>query len=238
MNGKPVKEYYKDGKIYVESKNGTRFSIKIRNHGYRRILAVPSVDGLSVMNGKIASMKSGGYIVNGYGSLTIDGWRTSDKEVSEFFFTTPEKSYAVKTDKGGNVGVIGVAIFREKEIYQSFVQVPLYIPKSGFGMPESNTFLCSSSGGNMYGASSLSASASNASSMRSMSAQESGTGFGDSRRSEVESVSFNEEESSDAVFEVFYNSRRQLEELGVDFKEKVYINPQAFPGQFCEPPRN
>lgn len=113
INGKPAKEYRHEDKVYIEGRQGTRFSIKIRNNSFSRKLFVPTVDGLSVMNGEEGSYKSSGYIVKGYDSITIDGWRTSDKDVAEFFFSSPEGSYRKEMDKGNNIGMIGVAVFDE-----------------------------------------------------------------------------------------------------------------------------
>lgn len=115
VNGKPVQEYIKEGKIYIEGRKDTAYSIKIKNKSCRRIVAVPTVDGLSVINGKEASYDSTGYVVNSYDSITIDGWRKSDKEVAQFYFSSMGKSYTAKMNKGGNQGVIGIAVYKEKE---------------------------------------------------------------------------------------------------------------------------
>ena len=114
-NGHPLQEYFEKGKHYIEARKGTEFSLRIKNNGFKRILAVPSVDGLSVLDGKEAGEESSGYIINGYDSLTIDGWRVSDSEVRKFFFSNPEESYAKRKSNGDNLGVIGIAIYREKE---------------------------------------------------------------------------------------------------------------------------
>ena len=75
-------------------------------------------------------------------------------------------------------------------------------------------------------------------SMKSV-AQDLGTGWGDYKKSEVTTVSFDRCEEPDAVLEIYYNTRQQLEALGVDFKKSpVYVTPQAFPGQYCKPPQN
>ena len=73
INGKAAKEYGHDGKFYIEGREGTRFSIRIKNNSYARKLFVPTIDGLSVMNGEEGDFESSGYIVQGYGSITIDG---------------------------------------------------------------------------------------------------------------------------------------------------------------------
>lgn len=68
--------------------------------------------------------------------------------------------------------------------------------------------------------------------------QELGTGFGESKRSEVREVEFDRESNPDAVFELFYNTKEELLKIGIDFDSKpVYITPQAFPGKYCEPPK-
>ena len=129
VHGSATKEYYHDGKYFIEGKEGSHFSLRMRNNSSHRALFVPTVDGMSIMNGKQASYKSQGYVINAYDSLTIDGWRTSDKNVAEFFFSTPKESYASKTNKTtGNLGVIGCAVFKEKERKPETIVIKEYIP--------------------------------------------------------------------------------------------------------------
>jgi len=45
----------------------------------------------------------------------ITGWRKSDAEIAAFTFTDSANSYAERTGRPANVGVIGVAIFRERQ---------------------------------------------------------------------------------------------------------------------------
>ncbi len=69
--------------------------------------------------------------------------------------------------------------------------------------------------------------------------QDLGTGWGNSRRSEVTTVEFEREGHPTAMFEVYYNTREQLERQGVNFKrEPLYATPNAFPGQYCKPPQS
>ena len=249
VNGHPVQEYFKDSKHYIEARKSNEFSLRIRNNGSKRIVALPSVDGLSVLDGKEAGMNSQGYIINGYDSLTIDGWRVSDSEVRKFFFTYPENSYAKRKNNGDNLGVIGVAIFREKETHQCpdpiiihddypkqqppWKRWPWEEPIRPYFHPDSdkmpdNKFLCSEN--------------TNEVKMMSMQnnavSQKVGTGWGPEKISNVISVSFEKENSPDAVFEIYYNTKEQLEKIGVDFgKKPQYVSPQAFPGKYCEPPQ-
>jgi len=263
VNGNSIKEYFHDGKTYIEGKKGSKFSIKLRNNSWSRKLFVPTVDGLSVMDGKEADHNSSGYILDGYNSMTIDGWRTSDKEVAEFFFSSPKDSYGVRTGKGKNLGVIGVAVFDEKQKPQPIV-IERYLHTHScshqycwgchryhchacgncYGTSGNGSFI-TTTGGNITTTSlgTMNLSASNTSSnqvnaMYSSSSQDLGTGFGDAKRSEVVSVDFNRESRPSEIFEIFYNTREQLDNMGVVFKEAVYVTPQSFPGQYCKPPRD
>jgi hypothetical protein len=115
VHGSPVKEYYHNGKIYIEGRKGAEYSIRLKNNSARRVLAVPTVDGLSVLNGKPGNFKSQGYILDSYSSMIVDGWRVSDKEVKKFYFTDPNDSYAKRSDNGNNYGILGVAFFEESD---------------------------------------------------------------------------------------------------------------------------
>lgn len=225
VNGRPVKEYFHEGKTYIEGKKGTTFSLKLRNNSPSRKLFVPSIDGLSVMSGKECSFNSSGYIVQPWSSITVDGWRTSDNEVAQFYFSSPRDSYGSRIGKGKNIGVIGCAIFGE-EYHEQFFSTT-YVPHNFQSTIGNGTI-------NAYGA------ASNAQfnclSMSSVS-NNLGTGFGETKRSEVVSVSFERESRPLDVFEIHYNTREQLERLGIEFRPPIYVSPQAFPGEdYCQPP--
>ncbi len=97
VNLKPIK-IYKDenGKNWVEAKNNTKFVIEVKNNLYRDILAVVSVDGLSVISGKQASLEhKNGYVISPYSNLKIKGWRTSLENVREFGFTSLIKNKVI-----------------------------------------------------------------------------------------------------------------------------------------------
>ena len=277
INGKPSKEFAHEGKVYIEGRKGTRFSIRMRNNSYNRKLFVPTIDGLSIMNGEEGSFDSSGYIVQGNSSLTIDGWRTSDKEVAEFYFSSPNDSYRKRMEKGNNLGVIGVAVFDEK-VKQLPIVIEKYIhthkhchshwcnwchrihcdcegcsgpwtymqPGTGSSLGLGGiTYTTASNSANLsltaLNTSSFQASGSSdnkVNAMYSKVSQDIGTGWGESKRSEVVSVDFERESSPAATFEIYYNTREQLESMGVSFqKTPVYVAPQAFPGQYCKPPK-
>lgn len=271
VNGKALREYPHDGRVYVEGKKGSTFSIRLCNNSGSRKLFVPSIDGLSVMNGDECSFDSSGYIVRPYSALTIDGWRINDEEVAQFYFSSPTDSYRKRMEKGNNLGVIGVAVFNEKE--RPYIP-PIVIEKHihphychsrwcnwchafhGCCNPCNNgiMFLSNTTGGS-FGTTTTTATASvNSLSVSSHASgaagdsqvkasysaarQDLGTGWGENKKSEVTSVEFERDSSPSATFEIYYNTRDQLEKLGVNFrKETVYVAPQAFPGQYCRPPK-
>jgi hypothetical protein len=116
VNDKPIRKYPHDNKLFVEARKGDTYSIRIKNNSHNRILTVTSVDGLDTLTGKSATENGNGYVINGYNSLTIDGFRVSDDKVAKFLFDYKGGSYAASKEDGSerNVGVIGVRIFTEK----------------------------------------------------------------------------------------------------------------------------
>ncbi len=103
------------GHDYVTGLGGDRYTIYLKNHSPGRIEVVVSVDGLDVIDGKSASFSKRGYLLDPYGDLTIDGFRTSNSEVAAFRFGSVRDSYAArKHGDTRNVGVIGVALFNER----------------------------------------------------------------------------------------------------------------------------
>lgn len=126
VNGKPVKKYSHDGKTYIQANKGSEYSIKIKNDSYQRRMFVVSVDGINVVNGKPAGSTPFGYVLNGYSSYEVAGFRTSNDEVHPFKFNDKQKSYAAKSEETGgdisNCGVIGVQVYEEKEKPKPVVQ--------------------------------------------------------------------------------------------------------------------
>jgi hypothetical protein len=113
-----IREFGNNGYTYVESREGQKFTLKIRNNSARRVLAVPSIDGLSTLDGEVATPQSRGYIIPAYSSVEIKGWRTSLEDVNDFVFERKEsgKTYAAGTNNDtANCGVIAVMIFGEKQ---------------------------------------------------------------------------------------------------------------------------
>src|SRR5438477_171824 len=112
--GRVLPMYWHDGRRYVVGKPGNEYAMRIRNGGAGRILAVMSVDGVNVITGDTASPRQSGYVLSPYESTEIAGWRTSLSRTAAFYFTSLPDSYAGRTGRPDNVGVIGVAVFAER----------------------------------------------------------------------------------------------------------------------------
>lgn len=111
---RPFDAYTVAGRRYVVGQVGARYLVGIENHGGDRVEAVTSVDGLDVIDGSDASHEHRGYVLEPYTSTMIEGWRTSESTVATFRFADLRDSYAAQTGRARNVGVIGVAFFREE----------------------------------------------------------------------------------------------------------------------------
>jgi hypothetical protein len=113
--------YFYRGEYWVAGNPGSRYAIEIRNRVGERVLAVTSVDGINVLSGAAAAWDQTGYVFGASERYQITGWRKSDATVAAFTFTDSPNSYAERTGRPANVGVIGVALFRERRPPQSYV---------------------------------------------------------------------------------------------------------------------
>ena len=58
--------------------------------------------------------KQRGYVIDAYDSVLIEGFRRSMNTVAAFRFTNPGDSYSSRRGTPQHVGVIGVAVFKER----------------------------------------------------------------------------------------------------------------------------
>ena len=94
---------------------GERYALLIENHSGQRFEVVATVDGLDVLDGEDGDLDKRGYLVNAYSSVLIDGFRRSNDEVAAFRLGDVGNSYAASKGKARNVGVIGFALFDERQ---------------------------------------------------------------------------------------------------------------------------
>lgn len=147
INGRPVKQFGQNGRVFIEARVDSEYSIKVRNSNSYRVLAVVSVDGVNVVNGKNANLEGTGYIIPGYSAVDIQGYRRDLSSVGAFKFTKKKKAYAKQVSgTTQNVGVISVAVFKEKEKpqpkptvvhhwYTEVVEKPVYYPYPTYRYP-------------------------------------------------------------------------------------------------------
>ena len=120
VRGKPVTEVVHNGQTFIEGRRGSSYELYFRNNTRNRVLVVPSVDGLSVIDGEPAGVDSSGYVVEPHTDITIPGWAVNSSEAAEFLFHAQnssrmdEETYVEATGNDErNQGVIGFMVFRE-----------------------------------------------------------------------------------------------------------------------------
>jgi hypothetical protein len=106
--------YQHNGRYYVVGKPGNEYQIRVANRGRQEILSVVSVDGVNAVSGETANWEQTGYVLGNQQAFDIRGWRKSMDRIAAFYFTEHQNSYAARTGRPQNVGVIGVAVFRKK----------------------------------------------------------------------------------------------------------------------------
>jgi hypothetical protein len=114
--GQPLRTWRHDGRLFVAGQPGARYALRVTNHSGGRVLVVMSVDGVNIITGQTAGYGQTGYVFSPYQSFDIAGWRKSESEIAAFNFAPLPQSYAARTGRPGDVGVIGVAAFRERVV--------------------------------------------------------------------------------------------------------------------------
>ncbi len=113
-SGRVLDTYFHQGEYWVAGRPGAHYAIRITSRDDRRLLAVTSVDGVNILTGETAAHDQRGYVFDPWQGYDVAGWRKSDSQIAAFTFTSIPKSYAARTGRPDNVGVIGVALFAEK----------------------------------------------------------------------------------------------------------------------------
>jgi hypothetical protein len=113
--GRVLPVHWHQGKAYIVGRPGNEYQVVLKNRGGGDVLAVVSVDGVNVITGETADPSQSGYVLSPYRALELRGWRKSLAETAAFYFTSLGDSYAARTGRPQDVGVIGVALFRRKQ---------------------------------------------------------------------------------------------------------------------------
>jgi hypothetical protein len=205
--------YESGGHWYIAGRPGNEYQVVIRNRVRGDVLAVVSVDGVNVVSGETAASAQSGYVIGNGKSLSIAGWRKSMDKIAAFYFTDLGDSYAARTGRPDNVGVIGVALFRRKPPE----------PLAELEQPRARA----------------EADASNGSAARRDAApvqeKKIGTGHGRSQEAPAQYVEFERESDAPAeVIAIHYDTYANLVARGVIQEERRL--PSPFPGGFVPDP--
>jgi len=231
-----------DSQRYVVGTPGHEYAIRIRNETSRRILAVTSVDGVNVVTGETAAPEQSGYVIEAGGSVEIAGWRRSLERTSAFYFTDLGDSYAARTGRPRNVGVIGVAVFHElvRPMISSFLRDKV-LAHENEGDPRARAERADAAAPAAPAEDAAAASGRLAASEpRQMLSNKLGTGFGRDEASLVQRVRFERATSAPAEsISIQYDRRDNLIAMGVLPRPRyAQQTPDPFPAmRFVPAPR-
>ena len=218
-SGATLPVYRHQGEWWIAGRPGARYAIEVRNAAPGRVLGVMAVDGVNVISGDTASWEQTGYVLARRQTAQITGWRKSAAEVAAFHFTALPQSYAARTGRPDHVGVIGVAVFREKA-------VPPPPPIAPRPWPRDGRF---SGGAPAASADAAGPAAESAARQRAPASPQLGTGHGAREASYTRHTTFERRSAQpDEVITLRYDSRENLMALGI-IPPDARRRPDAFP---------
>ncbi len=220
--GQSLETWRHRGRLYVAGTPGNRYAVSLRNRSEGRVLTVISVNGVNAVSGETANASQSGYVLAPGQSAEIAGWRKNMEEVAAFYFTRIGDSYAARTERPQNVGVIGVAVFNE--------YVPP-APPAQIGAQEK----AEASADNATG--SAARSAAKAAAAPAAEAKL-GTGHGERIAARVGTTEFRRQSTQpNEVITIYYDSRANLIARGIIPGAPRYGHPNPFPGGFVPDPK-
>lgn len=229
-SGGLLPQYAHDGQRWTPGERGHRYGVRLRNASPQRVLVVLSVDGINAISGEQATPAQTGYVLNPWQTTDITGWRKSNDEVAQFVFSSPRDSYAERTGRGDNLGVVGIAVFNERDAVRWEHRPAAPLRRASPAPAPAATQDAASS------ASRVMAEPAQAP------AQRLGTGHGEREASSVRDTAF-ERATTDPVqvVQLRYDSARNLRARGIVLDRPARTaerEPQAFPDQYVpDPPR-
>lgn len=233
---------YRDA-AWVAGQPGNRYAVQLTNRTDARVLVVLSIDGINAISGETAAVGQTGYVLAPHATAEITGWRKSLSEAAAFYFTSLPDSYAARTDRPENVGVIGAAVYRERvwrpEPRPSYSPAPYSqrepapmaqrdAAPSGESAPRSEAAAAGSSD-------SVARAAPEA--LGKAAEKRLGTGHGEREYSPTSQVAFERATSQPAeIVKVRYDSYQNLVAMGVIESRREPYGPDPFP-RFAPDPR-
>ena len=232
-NSERITPYQHDGKLYIAGTPGEAYSLELKSRLGERVLAVVSVDGVNVLSGETAAALQSGYVIDAGQRYAISGWRKSLDDIARFVFTALPDSYAARTGRPTNVGVIGVAVYREKFVPPPISQVT---PHSRRSYADDGR-LASPTADKAESERSESLNGSTASEQR---AKKLGTGHGEREYAPTRYTEFvRNSNAPEEVIAIYYDSRANLVARGIiPVSVPRFAEPQPFPagGRFVADP--
>jgi len=230
--GRELPIHWHEGRAYVVGQPGNEYQIVFRNHAHEDLLGVVSVDGVNVLSGETATTQQSGYVVTRREKLAIRGWRKSMGEIAAFYFTSLGDSYAARTGRPDNVGVIGVALYRRKAAYVP--PIAMATPDREFERKREANKAPATGTGPAATPPPSSEDSSGARSLYANPATPLGTGHGRREESQARYVNF-ERATAEPVetITIHYDSHYNLVSRGIIVAAR---SPQAFPGFVPDPP--
>lgn len=223
--GAELPQYPGRGQRWIAGAPGHRYAVRLENLGGERVLVVLSVDGVNAVSGETAAASQAGYVLDPWETADIAGWRKSLDDIAAFVFTDPGDSYAARTGRPDNVGVIGIAVFGER----APLRVPPWrrAPIAGATTPPA----AEAAAPRDAGAGTAQARSADAAT------QALGTGHGEREWAPVGTTGFLRASRAPAqVSELRYDTARRLSALGILPRWPDGRRPQAFPGGFVADP--
>ncbi len=214
------------GQDFAVGEPGHRYGIRLTNRSGERVLAVLSVDGVNVVTGQTANPGQSGYVLGPWQSMVVNGWRKNMREIAAFNFAPLPESYAARTGRPNDVGVIGVAVFQERRRYfeddQWIAKREREHSRNSAPAPSAQAPGAADAYGKGLGSALL------------------GTGHGEREWSQARTTQFvRASHVPDEVRTVYYDSRRNLIAAGIlppPYRGYAQRNsPQAFPGFVPDP---
>jgi len=241
--GEQLEVYRHQGRLYVAGTPGNRYAVNLRNKSGGRLLTVISVDGVNALNGQTAATSQSGYVISPWQPAEISGWRKSMDDVAAFYFTSIADSYAARTDRPQNVGVIGVAVDREADPLPPPAQAALSarerVEQDSADRAAGNDAAQSKSQANAP----ASAAPERSEALSKKADGRLGTGHGERISAPTQYTEFRRaSDTPSEIVTIYYNSRANLLAQGVIPRPPHYGTanpaPNPFPGGFVPDPRS
>lgn len=246
VKNKPVVEYIDNYTTWIEGRDASEYSIRLKNNNNEPMKVVLSIDGLNVLNGKPASADGDGIVIQPFDIVNLKGWMVDNNTGAAFTFGSSENSYAAKSGYGINTGVIGIALYVGRNIINpntsiedyflpiSYPNAPIKYPKYPRGSDKYRIRPLEAYYEHYHNHISLSASSVSDNDTKTKGL---GTEFGKKINQKMTETVF-EGASFISTSVIRYAEMKELIKRGIVKPASKYVEPSPFPASFagCAPP--